>query len=169
MAYDENGFASVEQWLVNASPGTELSHAVLDRETVLFRAHEPRVGAACYELEISREAFEDHTVEIVLADLTRHKVADRLRADPTMRLNYTRDRNVPHLETLWVTCDERQYRVVRDSDHNVRIFDTPGLFALHVFRESFGVRAAYGHPSAAKTPYPSCNARVIFISANPDV
>lgn len=123
LAYDDDAFKSVAKWLANALPGTEVSYGVLDRETVLYRVHAPHAGAPRYELEISREAFEDHPVETILADLARLKIPDRLCVDPTMRLNYTRDRNVHHLETLWVTCDGRNYRVVRDSEHNVRIYD----------------------------------------------
>jgi hypothetical protein len=123
VAYDDNSFKSIEQWLQATLPGTAASHAPLDREVVLFRAHEPRSGAPRYELEISREAFEDHIVETIVADLVQQKVADRLRADPTMRLTYSRDRNVPQLETLWVVCDGPHYRVVRDTKHNVRIYD----------------------------------------------
>jgi hypothetical protein len=126
VAYDEDSFKNIEEWLATALPGTQASHAQLDRETVLFRAHEARSGAPRYELEISREAFEDQRAETIVADLILQKVADRLRADPTMRLSYTRDRNVPHIETLWVTCDGRQYRVVRDGEHSVRIYDRAG-------------------------------------------
>ena len=126
MAYDEDSLKNISEWLGGTLPGTDVSHAHLDRETVLFRGHEARSGAPRYEIEISREALEDHPAATIVADLIREKVADRLRADPTMRLNYTRDRNVPHLETLWVTCDERQYRVVRDGGHNVRIYDKAG-------------------------------------------
>ena len=123
MAYDDDSFKTIEQWLVNSFPGTQASYAVLDREVVLFRVHEPRPGAPRLELEISREAFEDRKVETIVADLVRQRVTDRLRADPTLRLNYTRDRDIPHVETLWVACDERQYRVVRNGEHNVRIYD----------------------------------------------
>jgi hypothetical protein len=126
LAYDEAAFKHVEHWLVSALPGTVPSHRALDRDMVLFRAHEPLPGSPRYELEMSREALEDHKVETIVADLVRQKVADRLRADPTMRLNYNRDRQVPHLETLWVTCDSSHYRVVRDGEHNVRIYDKAG-------------------------------------------
>ena len=48
---------------------------------------------------------------------------ERLLAHPTLRLLYTSDRTIPHFETLPIHCDGRGYRVVRDENGDVHIYD----------------------------------------------
>src|SRR5687767_479238 len=93
-----------------------------DREAIVF--HIAAVDAGIGDLEISQEAIDDHAPDIVISDLQTHDVPARLRRDPTMRLAYSRDRDVPHLETRWIICDRKRYRFVRDSDHTVRVYDS---------------------------------------------
>lgn len=98
--------------------------AIFDRDVALFRLYRDEPPSP--ELEVTAEALEDHPSETILADLDDQQVVQRLVADPTMRLRYYTRREVPPREEMWVRCDGRRYRVLRDSGHNVRIFDNAG-------------------------------------------
>lgn len=136
---------AVEQWLKEQFPDAQVdSGEIFERDVVLFRASEETDH---YELEITEEAFRDHSTDTILDDLESQDVARRLRQDPTLRLQYRSSRRVPYIETRHVTCDGRRYRIVRDSDHNVQIFDSsdqlleetpPGLRVMQhsVYRRS---------------------------------
>lgn len=111
----------IASWIAQQLGGVQVAHAYdFDRDATVFRPQKP--GVKMGEIEISDEALGDHTVETIIGDLARHAVPKRLSDDPTMRLAYTVDRDVPHLETRPVTCDGRQYRFVRDSHHAVRVY-----------------------------------------------
>jgi hypothetical protein len=114
-----NGIAS---WLQVKLAAGVTTRAEFDSEVVVFRV-QPVTGGAAMELAISEEALGDHPPDEVIADLAALDIPDRLRRDPTMRLAYSTDRDVPHLETRYVDCDGRRYRLVRDSQHAVRAYD----------------------------------------------
>lgn len=89
-------------------------------------------GSLVGELAISDEALSDHSAETIIGDLARHHVPRRLKSDPTMRLAYTSDRDVPHLETRFVRCGGKRYRFVRDSGHAVRVYDDRDTILSHM-------------------------------------
>lgn len=114
--------AAVSRWLHERFPGSVVAEGrIFDRGTTLYRI--ALAGGKSSELEVSDEAFEDIRVTDIIADLEAHEVVSRLTTDPTMRLQYTRSRDIPHHEWRQIDCDGRRYRVVRDAGHNVRIFD----------------------------------------------
>jgi hypothetical protein len=58
--------------------------------------------------------------------LVGEHVLERLRWDPTIRLSLDASGTVPPVESRTIECDGRTYRVQRDTEHNVRIFDANG-------------------------------------------
>ena len=140
-----DGIRAFLAYQLNASVSTR---ADLDREVIVFEARQPE-GATICAFEITDEALRDHPAEAIIEDLRRHEVVQRLQRDPTMRLRYSTDRDVPSFESLEVRWDGRRYRVVRDAQHNVRIFDasdralerTPTMMLVmpsSIFRRSLG-------------------------------
>lgn len=118
-----NSINRIAAWLSTQLGSASISaRADFDRDGVVLRFSLPE-GARIGELEISQEAADDYSPEDIIADLQKHDVPSRLKRDPTMRLAYTQDRDVPHLETRLMVCDGRQYRFVRDSQHSVRVYD----------------------------------------------
>jgi hypothetical protein len=116
-----NGIAA---WLgVQLKTGSVSARGDFDREATVFRIS-LNDGTKIGELEISQEALDEHAPENIIADLQKQDVPSRLKRDPTMRLAYTVDRDVPHLETRITTCGGRLYRFVRDSGHAVRVYDS---------------------------------------------
>jgi len=94
-----------------------------DRDVVVFTPQmQPGIQAGV--LEVTEEALDDHAPEVILSDLREEDVPQRLLSDPTLRLRYSADRHVPHLETREVECGGRRYRVVRGGDHIVHIYDS---------------------------------------------
>lgn len=118
-----NGIAA---WLQVALGVPSLNaRADLQRDVILFwvsATTERKFG----ELGISEEALADHSPETIISDLQWQRVPWRLKSDPTMRLAYGTDRDIPHLETRFVRCDGRTYRFVRDAGHAVRVYDADG-------------------------------------------
>lgn len=137
--------SAIERWMRTNFPDAYVeSREIFERVVVLFRASEE---ATYYELEVTGEAFRKQPTGTILDDLENQEVARRLRNDPSLRLQYRSSRVVPHFETRYVSCDGRQYRIVRDSNHNVQIFDSadqlleetpPGLRVMQnsVYRRS---------------------------------
>ena len=112
----------IQAWLSAGLQASRIeSTTIFDRDSILFRAW-PRGGRAV-ELEVDRKAIEDFTSAMILADLEDSDVLTRLTTDPSMRLCYGFKRDVPHFESRTVVCEGRQYRIVRDASHNVRIYD----------------------------------------------
>ena len=94
-------------------------------ESYFFRVHIPGTRPDPV-LRVMLCAFEDWSLDEIQADLESQGVIERLQRDPTMWLVYTRERVCPQSEPLFVKCDGRNYQVVRDSDHNVRVYDDSG-------------------------------------------
>jgi hypothetical protein len=114
----------LKAWLLDATGAESIEHFDLfDRSVTVLRARMPKPGKNL-EIEVSEEALDDHPVDVILEDWRAQNVPARLLSDPTMRLKYYTDRIVPHFETLGVICSGRRYRVVRDSAHNVRVYDS---------------------------------------------
>lgn len=93
------------------------------RDVILFRV-DVNDGKPHREFEISEEALEDLAPEEILVDLSREQLPERLLSDHTMRLFYSSERTVPHFEKMTVSYDGSEYRVIRDSHHSVRVFDS---------------------------------------------
>jgi len=94
-----------------------------DREVIVFT---PQMlpGIQAGVLEVSEEALDDQSAEVILSDLREQNVPQRLLSNPSLQLRYFADRQVPHFETREVECDGRHYRVVRGGDRTVRIYDS---------------------------------------------
>lgn len=119
----DEAVTKLEEWFArHFKEGRIDSEEIFDRDVQLFRVTAP--DGTTYELEITEEAFEDRRVDEILEDLKEEEVAERLRSDPSMRLCYYRGGKVPATETRWITCDGRSYRIVRDADHNVVVYDS---------------------------------------------
>jgi hypothetical protein len=116
---------AVADWL-GKQLGAERTRIVddFDREVVVVCCHKPGSDAA--ELELSYEALESFDVSQILHDLEGDGIQERLSRDPSVRLQYGTDRRLHHFETRLIQCDGKSYRVVRDAEHNVFIFDNKG-------------------------------------------
>ena len=120
----QDSIDALSAWLqVQLGTGGVSARADQTRDSILFRI-DLGDGSPPRELEISEEALSDLDPTAIVIDLGRQNVPERLRCDPTMRLAYTKEREVPHFETLFVQHEGKTYRVVRDSVHAVRIFDS---------------------------------------------
>jgi hypothetical protein len=124
MAYDGPVIKAVAAWLAQRFPGAPIEHnGDFDRETYLFRVS---LGPARHpELELSREVTDRQDAPQVLSELEREDVAARMSRDPTLRVQFFDD-GIRGFETRIVQCDGRLYRVVRDKQHNVVIYDAKG-------------------------------------------
>jgi hypothetical protein len=121
--YMNDSIEAIVAWLrVQCKTPHVTAHADMHRDVIVFRL-DLGDGALPRHLEIGENALRDVPPEDILIDLGRAAVTDRLRQDPTMRLQYTNERSVPHLETLLVRYENEEYRIVRDAAHTVRIFD----------------------------------------------
>ncbi len=113
----------IKEWMSSQFPGAVVDAVEIgEREVTLFRIHRPE--ASTCELEVTQEALDHHTADVILGDLESEDVAGRLARDSTLRLQYKSTCEVPHFETRHVACDGKTYRVVRDDKHNVRIYDS---------------------------------------------
>jgi len=73
----------VEEWLREALPApVVVSGEQFSRELIWFRANEEKPGTPRYRLEISYEAFEDHSSDALVSTLKRVKAAETMRANP---------------------------------------------------------------------------------------
>ena len=114
---------ALASWLVHLFPGgTVATLADPERHVMVFSITlkddpEPR------SFEATEEALNDHPPARIIRDLERQRIPALLKRDPTLRPRYSTDRRIPHLESLEVSCDNRSYRVLRDSSHNVVILD----------------------------------------------
>ena len=123
----QDSVAGLTSWIARQYPGADVSaRADAIRDVIVFSAT-PTDGSGTRMLEITDEAMADVPVVTIIEDLEQQGVPSLLRRDPTMRRTYSSDRKVPHFEQLRIECGGRQYRVVRDSSHNVRIFDDQDL------------------------------------------
>jgi len=121
MPIDE-AIEAISEWF-SSQMNLEVSwFEIPDRQVFVFRA-ESDSSQGDPELEITRVAFEDVPVDQIISDLEDHEVISVFQRDPTMHLTYKSDRTVPHFERMPLRVDGRMYRVVRDRDHNVKIFD----------------------------------------------
>jgi hypothetical protein len=122
VATDQPVVKSVAAWLSEQFPSATIEHqGDFDRETHLFRVVRRQGGHP--ELEISREVLEREEPAQVIEELRREDVASRLDRDPNFRIQFFQD-GLRGLETRIVHCDGRRYRVVRDAQHNVSIYDS---------------------------------------------
>lgn len=113
---------AVAHWLKEATSATRVEFdQAFNTDAWLFRGNRP--GQPSVELEIAGNAMDDYTTDQILADLDASAVPARLVKDPSLRLQYHADRSIPHFETKHIRCDDRAYRIVRDSKHHVLVFD----------------------------------------------
>lgn len=96
-----------------------------DRDAFLlvFRDHK---GGRLGEIEVSNEAAEDVPHATILSDLERAGVLNADSMDRTIRRSYRSDRSLTAGEERIIECDGSRYRVVRDTSHQVIIFDAEG-------------------------------------------
>ena len=67
------------------------SGRIFDRDVVLFRARDRKAPAPAKEIEISYEAFEDHTLKDIQDALERQNAAQLLIQHPNRRLFLSRN------------------------------------------------------------------------------
>jgi len=114
---------AIEDWLGEQFPDVDLSaHWNEDRNVVLYRIKSDGPKHEFHEFEVTSEAFEKLTPDMIARDLEEQDVVERLKADRTMRLTYYATRQVPPVERLRVDCNGRKYTVVRYKD-SVRVLD----------------------------------------------
>jgi len=112
---------AISEWLTKQLAAAAVSsHYDFSRETTLFTV---RRDPGTVALEITDSAFEDYPVAEIIRDLTEEKLVERFARDPTMRAQYVARQKLLGHECLYISCDGRQYRVIRDGAHNVRVFD----------------------------------------------
>jgi hypothetical protein len=109
----------VNAWFAKHFPSFEVE-ALDDKltETYLFRVRESRDRE--YGVSATYASLEDHPVA---KDLESLGAAELLRGHPNRILPYIHEtREILSNEQMWVTCDDRRYRIQRDGQH-IDIFD----------------------------------------------
>lgn len=120
--FPEESVEVLEGWMRDHFPDCEIqSGRPAVGRRMIFRA--TCEDGRSFELAVTEQAMEGHPAETILSDLNDQDVATRLRDDPTMQLCYYKDRSVPWFESWILKCDGQEYRIVRDSGHNVVIYD----------------------------------------------
>ena len=124
MTAPKNTVDALTSWFLQVFPGgASKTRAEPDREVVVFSVT-PHDASGTRSFEVTDEALNDHPPESIIRDLERQRIPALLKRDPTLRPRYSTDRRIPHVETREVRCDRRTYRVVRDSGHNVVVYDS---------------------------------------------
>jgi hypothetical protein len=123
MNWTESPAYRIAEWLKAEFPArhVELDDHV-DTESVLFYIDAPLAPV----LQIGERVLEQYSVREIVDFLVGEHVLERLRWDPTIRLSLDASGTVPPVESRTIECDGRTYRVQRDTEHNVRIFDANG-------------------------------------------
>jgi len=113
---------AISEWLRTRFQGSTVdTQNIFDKETQLFRVH---VGKGKHpELEVSREVLGHRTTEAILSELGKGDTIERMNRDPSVRIQYF-DSGITHFETRYLRCDDSLYRVVRDENHNVVVYDS---------------------------------------------
>lgn len=114
---------ALASWLVHLFPGGTVATLADPERDVMVFSITPKDDPEPRSFEATEEALNSHPPEGIIRDLERQRIPALLKRDPTLRPCYSTERRIPHLESLQVSCDNRSYRVVRDSSHNVVIFD----------------------------------------------
>jgi transcriptional regulator with XRE-family HTH domain len=84
--------AAILDWLQEQFEGSEvLSGYLFTRDVFLFRIHAGRIPL---ELEVSKEALEDYSTAIIVADMEEQGLRAQLLKSPGIRLFYRRDRKL---------------------------------------------------------------------------
>jgi len=126
MTVPKDTVEALTSWFLKVFPAaTSDTRADPDREVVVFSVT-PQDASGTRSFEVTDEALNDHPPESIIRDLERQRIPALLKRDPTLRPRYSTDRRIPHLETREVICDRQAYRVVRDSGHNLAVYDSNG-------------------------------------------
>ena len=114
---------ALASWLLHLFPGGTVANVADPERDVVVFSITPKDEPEPRSFEATAEALNDLPPEGIIRDLERQRIPALLRRDPTLRPCYSSDRRIPHVESLQVSCDNRSYRVLRDSSHNVVILD----------------------------------------------
>jgi hypothetical protein len=124
MTWTESPAYRLAEWIKAEMPANHVElDDHFDTESVVFYIDAPGVIPAPV-LQIGEDMLADHPVTDLVEALKRERVLERLRRDPTLRLALHSSGEVPTHESRTVPCDGRTYRIERDSEHNVRIYDS---------------------------------------------
>ncbi len=93
----------------------------VDESYLLFRVH--RADGKRSEIQFAETALEDYTSAEILRDLAQAETAAQLTARTSHRFTYGPSRDVTPIERMVVVCDGRSYRVVRNLEGFVTVFD----------------------------------------------
>jgi hypothetical protein len=109
-------------WLQGVFPGGKIEQGwTIDDAYLLFRVY--REDGKRSEIQFAKIALEDYASAEILRDLRRAIIAKQLQARTSHRFTYGPRREVTGTERMVVTCDGHMYRVVRDLNRTVAVFD----------------------------------------------
>lgn len=111
-------------WLKQAFDAAEVEVIEADRMDVyLFRIRD-REERPWPEFEVTLEALEDWDLNEIGHDITSDGLVQWMKDRPSFRIRYGNDRQISHFESLNVRCGGEWFRVVRDGEANVSIFNS---------------------------------------------
>ena len=117
--------SELAKWLESVFPGGKVQYDwVGDDAYLLYRVH--RADGKRSEIQFSETALEDYTTVEILRDLTAESVGAQLKTRTSHRFTYGPSREVTPVERMIVVCDGRSYRVVRNLERAVSVFDEDG-------------------------------------------
>jgi hypothetical protein len=114
---------ALASWLLHLFPGGTVATVADPERNVMVFSITPKDEPEPRSFEATEEALNEHPPNGIIRDLERQRIPALLKRDPTVRPCYSTDRRIPHVECLQVSCDNRVYRVLRDTSHTVVILD----------------------------------------------